>query len=379
MSSSLENLTGISMENHLCALVKTIIIEDDSEILDPWASSKLPSAISSYDIWPRSGTGVIASSQIGIAKLKAMFREKVLRPKTIKIRDYQIAELNMSLCPELIRIRDRTENAPTTVPSRGAIAEITRDVIEDAYLAITSLVIQHADPPTTEDSVINSPRFTQADTQSVLASPTVQEAIIGLCAERQGQDVGFSILRSASLSLECNAISYWLEQIFYYAPALRRLKLAIASPWSTSLDAARVVPKLTDFELAHTTISARAIIAVLTCSKDTLTHIGLRQVTLQDGSTWRELLSFIASEYRVLDSFSLVILREAAAGSMAIDFRKLKKSDVPGKCRSGLSCIEMGPSNNRRVTKLSYSGLMASSVLEIVSRYGSKGIPNYKT
>ena len=79
----------------------------------------------------------------------------------------------------------------------------------------------------------------------------------------------------------------------------------------------------------------------------------------------------------MLHSFSLVILREVAAGSMAIDFRELRNSDVPEGCKSGLTLVEMGPVENKRITRLSYSGPNASSVLDVVSRYGREGIPNY--
>lgn len=382
MCFSFDKFATMSTDDRLCAMMKTIVIEDDSEILDPWASSELPSATFSYDIWPRTESGNIISSEIQTAEFTTMLRERTLRPENIIIRDYHIAESNLTFCPEMTNARDRLENIipSSKMPRHGAIVAFATNIMDGADLAITSLTIRRSDGPTTENSAIHSPRFMQSDTTTSLASPMVTEAILGLSIERQGQGVGFSLLRSAALWLgSSDAAIYWLEQLFYHAPALQSLKLSITDPQRTPLDLARVTCRLTDFELSHTAISAEALIAMLASSTATLTCLRLRQVTLEEGSTWRELLSFIASRYPALSFFSLRILREFGA-SMAIDFRALlEKDSVPKKYRLGLDLVPMGPEENRRVTKLSYSGPDASGLLDIISRCGREGIPNYGT
>jgi hypothetical protein len=105
-------------------------------------------------------------------------------------------------------------------------------------------------------------------------------------------------------------------------------------------------------------------------SKESLSHVSFQQVVLNYGSTWREVLMYIAKECHTLTSFALAILRETDDGGLAVDFREVRDEDIPERCRSGLKLTPKGPDGNKRVTKLAYSGIDAGKVLEIIAAMG---------
>ena len=320
--------------------------------------------------------GVVLTSEIGVADLKTLLQEKRLRPKTIKIRDYQIAPANLESCPEMNRVRDLVKDIAPATAEPVPVATFARNVVEGANLAVKALTIQHASLPLAEDSIIHSGRFGN----SALGEPKIKEAIIELFPEYQGVEQGmeFSLLHSADLLLGCEATPYWLEQVFYKATALKILELSIQHPGGPWLTAGRVVvPKLTTFALSHTRISAKDILAMIASSKDSLASIHLRQVTLhEDGSTWREVLLRIAEQYKALTSFSLAILRDETGGGLALDFREARNNQIPEECQLGLNLVEKGPPHNRRVTTASYDGPNAGHVLEILISLVQAGVPN---
>jgi hypothetical protein len=163
---------------------------------------------------------------------------------------------------------------------------------------------------------------------------------------------------------------YWLQQIFYKATELKTLKLALRNPEHQHLEAGIVVPKLTEFSLCNSRISAADLLAMMASSKESLTHITFQQVVLNHGSTWREVLTSIAKEYRALVSFTLAIIRETDGGGPAVDFRDVKDEDIPEERRAGLNLTPKGPVGNKRITRLAYNGIDAGKVLEIIAAKG---------
>jgi hypothetical protein len=112
--------------------------------------------------------------------------------------------------------------------------------------------------------------------------------------------------------------------------------------------------------------------AMLASSKKSLKQMNLSGNALKQGSTWREILSFIAQEYQALESFRLGILREVGSGGLAIDFREAKNDPALAQYADGLQLREVGRAGNKRVTRLAYTGVEAGKVLEIVSAHGYK-------
>lgn len=374
MGSDFERLRSISEDKYLRTIVETLIIEDDCEKLDPWAKSELPSLDLSYVIWPRNDVDNVVVSKIGIADLIAMVREKLLRLETIRIRDYRISRENFNLCPEMRRARVLVGDTGSQMIPFSTVGGLARDIVKGTNLAVTSLAIRHVDRLYCEHNVSGLPRFQESG--GSLGNPSVSEAVIGLSPEHQGQKMRFSMLSSAELSLAGEAGIYWMESIFHEAIALKTLTLSLNNTPSPILTSTRAVPKLTEINIPHARVSGQDIIAMLASSKETLTHIRLRQVTLSDDMTWRELLSFIAKEYRALTCFHLFILREKPEMSPPVDFRDVKVNDVPEECRLGLELIEKGPPHNKRVTRLSYNGPNAGKLLEIIASHGKPAIPN---
>lgn len=387
MGSDLAMLQSLSNDKHLRHLVETIIIKDDCEKLDPWVASEFPSEDIPYDIWPRE-EGVVITSDIGVAELTTMLRERLLHPKTIRIRDYRIQPGNLNWCPEVARFQTLIKDTP---PLRGVelanqsgvgVASFARDVIAGSGLALTSVVMRYvgSDVPLNDDSVWRTAKHDHVQGTSI-GNPSVWDAILEISPDRGHQTNVTSALLSAELRLGREATEYWLEQVFYNAPILRSLFLSIARPWGESLVGLvpdRVVPKLTEFTMAATTIPASKILAMLASSKESLTSISFRMVTLAEGMYWQELLMVFAEEFHALDAFDIRLARDRLEGSPCLDFRKLKQDPdcVPEECRPDLQCVEKGPENNKRVVRISYKGSHGASMLRAMSVHAQKAIPN---
>lgn len=374
MGSDLENLRSISKDKYLRNALETLIIEDDCEKLDPWAKSELPSLDLSYDIWPRNDADNVITSEIGIADLIMMIQEKLLCPKTIKIHDYRMCRNNFDLYPEMGSVRDLVGNTAPDMIHYSTVGRLARDIVKGTNLTVTFLAIRYVNRLVCDHGVLGLPRFKESG--GSLGSPSVSEAVIELSSEHQGQEIGFSMLRSAELSLAGETATYWMERIFHEATTLKTLTLSLNKTSSPLLTSAWAIPKLTEIYILHARVSGQDIKAMLASSKESLTHIRLRQVTLSDEMTWREVLSFIAKEYQALTCFDLSTLRKKTGTSPPIDFRDVKTSDVPEECRLGLELIEKGPPHNKRVTRLSYNGPNAGKVLEIIASHGKPTMLN---
>ncbi|KAF2797157.1 hypothetical protein K505DRAFT_358666 [Melanomma pulvis-pyrius CBS 109.77] len=326
MASDLRKLEDISMNADLRKYVKNIHIEDDCERNDaellvaaplevPWTG--LP------HVWPRDDAQIVNASEIGATSLRAMFMEKRFHPETIKIRDYRKG--NATASPE-----------PATT--------LARSILDGADLAVVSIRIHK-------------------ESQSVI------EATVRLSPQHQGQDVGFSLLSSAELCFASNDASYWSEQLFYHAPALEDLTLSFDKPWSAQHGSMFSVGKpnlqLIQLNLSMSTLPAHIVLTILANSKHNLTGVSFSLMKLSQGSTWRELLSSIGSDFPRLTSFNLKFLSEEESG--AIKFQGLSKDRVDKEYGLGLEMFERGPQDNRRISWVRYKGPAASSVLKVVA------------
>jgi len=371
LESDLEKLKSVSGEPRIRDLIETLIIQDECNVLDPFAVPELPSPDSTYRIWPGDNAGIVISSEIGVAGLSRILREKLLRPRIIIIRDYRIEPINMLPCEEFARFRPLIRDIPQAIAEPVPLAVLARDVAERANLDVRSLAFQYADPGYGEHSVLSSADFRERFPNGIsIGSPFIREAVIELDTTYEGGETRFSRLRSACLQLGQEAQSYWLQQIFYKASELKTLKLSITNSQDQQLQAGLVIPKLTEFSLSGSRISAGDLLAMIGSSRESLAHITLQQVVLNHGSTWREVLAFIAKEYRALVSFTIAIIRETDGGGPAVDFREVRDEDIPEQCKAGLTMTPKGPEGNKRVTRLAYSGSDAGKVLEIIAATG---------
>jgi hypothetical protein len=373
MGSDLEKLKSLSTNRRLCSLIETLVIRDECNAVDPFTVPELPSMESTYNIWPRDHRGIVIANKIGIADLSQMLRERMLCPKTIEVVDYQIEPSTFLLEPEMARIRrligDSTPAAAEPVP----LAALVRDIIDGANLDVESVSSEHVDSGWGENSALNSALFKERYPHGMsIGGPVVRRAEVKVSTAYQGEEKRFSMLHDADLQLGCEATSYWVEQIFYKATGLKELKLLIKDPKDLNLDAKMVVPAMTSFSLSGTSVSVNDLRAMLASSKKSLKHMNLSGNVLKQGSTWREILSFIAQEYQALESFRLGVLREVGSGGPAVDFRKAKTDPALDQYAGGLQLREVGRAGNKRVTRLAYTGVDAGKVLEIVSAHGYK-------
>jgi hypothetical protein len=371
MDPGLEKLRSISAEPQIRAYVETLVVQDESNTLDPFAVPELPEPGSTYRIWPRDDAGVVVASEIGITELKQILRTKLLCPRTIIIRDYRIDHTNMLLCEEYADFRNLVRKIPQYAAEPQPLAVLVRDVVDGANLNIESIVFQNVDTGHGIHSVLNSTRYREKYPGcGSVGSPQAREAIILVDPAYQGESTQVSMLRSANIKLGRGVKSYWLEQIFYGATQLKTLKLTLRTSEDQQLDAEKVVPSLEDFSLCHTWISGDDLLAMIVSSKGSLAHVTLLQVVLNHGSTWREVLTTIAKECRALESFKLCILRETDDGAPAVDFREVNDDNMPEQYRAGLNLDARGPVGNKRSTRLSYSGVDAEKVLAIIAAIG---------
>ena len=325
MGSDLTKLEEISANANLRKYVKHIYIQEDCERMDGLPFGYLPEESPREDpshIWPRNDAYFVNSDEIGVAKLRTMFLEKRFTPETITVRD--IRRGNITAC----------------VQPAGALA---RDILHGADLAAVSVRIYK----TSHSSV---------------------EAIIDLSPEHQGQGVGFSMLNSAVVIFARNDTSYWSEQLFYNAPNLEDLQVTFETKWSSEKDtmfsARAPIVKLKQVDFVASKLSTQAALTMLANSKHSLTSVSFRLASLSRGSTWRQLLSNIATDFPNLNFFQLKFLLEDASGS--IKFQGLNKEQVAEEYRSGLEIFERGPTDKRRISWVRYSGPGAGIILNAV-------------
>lgn len=371
LRSDLEILKSICKEPPINTLIETLIIQDGCNTLDPFAVPQLPSLDATYRIWPRDDAGIVITSEIGVAKLSDILRERLLCPSTIIIRDYRIDPVNMWLREEFARFRSLVRTIQQDAAEPVPLAALVRDVIEGANSDVRPLTFQYAESGYGEHSVLSSADFRERFPNGIsVASPSIREAVVRVDPAYRGEETGFSNLRSADLQLGREAQSYWLQQIFYRATELKILNLSIRNSQDRQLEAGMVVPKLTEFSLRNSSISAGDLLAMIESSKESLTHITFQQVVLNHGATLREVLTSIAKGWHAMTAFTLAIIRETDGGGPAVDFREVRDVDIPEQCRASLRLTPKGPAGNKRVTRLAYNGVDAGKVLEVIAAIG---------
>ncbi|KAF2725460.1 hypothetical protein K431DRAFT_280833 [Polychaeton citri CBS 116435] len=364
MGSDIQRLEGISRHEDLRRFVKTLRIEDDSQKHDPWSASEPPPAGSSY-IWPRDDGGLVDRSRVSTEGLKTMLAEQRLRPETITFRDYRAEASNLLLFPET------SESLDCRIAALEPITVLARNVIGGADLGVVSLDMRNVDIPLSRKSILHSPDIAQGKTQVSLGGPTVKEVMLELLPQHQGQGIGFSTLRSAKLCLTSNIDLYWLEQVLCNAPNLEDLQLSVANLWDHMLPADGLSSNLKQLDLSSATLQTRNVLSVLANSKDSLTGISLRHITLSQGqgSSWRELLSMVGNDYPRLTSFHVMALKEGTTNSTNVNFLGFDKNAVAEENRSGLRAVEKGHAGNRRLTRVQYDGPNAGSVMRSLAAY----------
>jgi hypothetical protein len=367
MGSDLAQLKSLSMDDRLRRLVDTLVIEDDCAKLDPWTIRAIPQVDSSHQAWPRNETGTVVQGGIGISDLVCILRERLLRPTTIRIRGYRICDHNFKLCPEMAHVRELIHIKLRNTSTGVSVSGLAKSVIDGSNIGVTCLNFRSVDWPH-PDLPIFEGETGRFRTNALLGGPKVEEATIKVSKEHEGHQTGFSMLRSADILIEHDTALYWLEHIFYDATTLNTLSLTVKQIPGQWLTADCVIPMLREFVLSHTTVSVDDLLAMIASSKESLTHIHLRRVSLTGDSTWRNVLSFIAKEYRELTSVNLAFLREIGTESLQVDFLDAK-AHIPDEYCPGLNWIEKRKIRNNRLLSLSYNGPSAGTVLDILASH----------
>ena len=305
MDLSLARLVEISKDVELRRSVKTIQVQDDCAINDPYNSSR---PLHSSEVWPRDTSGYVLTQHIGMEVLRTILAEGTLRPENIIIRDHRIASVNFAVCPETTRTKDYRVDLKNS-SGREPAAALAKEIVQDLALPIISIEM-HAVTylPPSEDSLLYL-WAKQSNEQRALGSPEIWDVCLKLlpsCEDSTNLRGPFSLLQSAEL----NVATYWFEQIQRHAVNLKRLQLNGSSAWDIPSHPSQTFPfQLTELKISRATIDADTILSILANSSDTLTNLCLEWARLKEGSAWANLLPTIADRFPNLTAIDVQYLR----------------------------------------------------------------------
>lgn len=301
MDSSLARLVAISNDPELRKCVKSIQVQDDCAINDPYNTSD---PLHSSEIWPRDTSGYILTQQIGVKMLRDILAEGKLCPENIIIRDYRISSVNFAVCPETTRTvnyRIHLENSPGPDPA----AVLAKEIVCNLALPIASIEMRAVNylPPSENSMLYLSAK--QSSEQRALGSPEIWDVCIKLlpsCEDSTTLRGPFSLLQSAEL----NVATYWFEQIQRHAVISKRLQSDGSSAWGRpALSSHTGLSQLTELKISRAAIDADTILSILVNSNDTLTELRFEWVRLKEGSSWANLLPTIADRFPNLTAINI--------------------------------------------------------------------------
>jgi hypothetical protein len=130
------------------------------------------------------------------------------------------------------------------------------------------------------------------------------------------------------------------------------------------------LPALEKLELSSATLSVPSIMTILSKSKQSLTGISFRLITLANNSTFAELLNHIHNNFPHLTWFALDLLSEGSFPRIHITFPGLDKDSVVGEpYKTGLKLRKRGPAGAKRIFGVLYGGPDTNHVLRIVAEH----------
>lgn len=330
--------------------------------------------------WPRSEAGIIIEEEMdaGISELGRILRERLLRPTKIQIRDHQIPKYNFRLCPEMAHVRDLIHVASPDTQTAVSVDGLAKRIVEYSDLALNSVKMRAQDMSSSSPASWD-PLVSKLGSHVSLMVPKKEEATIELLQEFDSKETSFSMLHTAKVLVKRNSASYWLEHAFYKATNLKTLSLTVRESPGRWLKSEFVVSTLVTFALhfrttSSTTISEEDLLAMIVSSKGSLKHIYLRSISLT-GNSWRNVLSFMAREFRNLRSFDLGFLREDQPRHQprcTLDFSDAKAL-IPERDLPYLNLIERNRLPHKPVASLKYDGPNAGAVLTIIASQGKPG------
>jgi len=309
---------------------------------------------------------MVLSDQIGVASFRAMLTDGRLFPETIRIRDYRIDDSNLILCPSVIRTQDyRIATRALQAPAVEAAAALTRAIVDGIDVAIVSLCMQTLQPESSRGPTLPSLSLPGGGCPR---QPEVSEVVVYLSPAHQGHNAGFSLLRSAQLLV----VPFWLEQVLNRALNLKSLEISVAKLWDTTFTAGTLYPQLQKLSIQSSQLHSRTVLAVLKNSKHSLTSVSFSMVTLIEDSTWTELLSSIGEGFPHLTHFRIRFVRQGNPSSNdVVTFLGFGNDESIEQYRSGLELDERGPPQDRRLTRISYHGPDAGTVLKQMAIYAA--------
>lgn len=357
MDSGLSRLIAISKNSELRKHVKTLQIQDDCMINDPYNTSH---PLRSSEIWPRDTSGHVLTQQIGVETLRGILAERHLCPENIIVRDYRIARMNFNLCPETTKTVDYRINLKHSHDPEP-VAALAKEIVHDLDLPITSIEMRVVDNPPVSKNSIFFLWEGQTGQSPTIHSPEIWDVFINLLPSYEDSIAGpFSLLRSAKL----NVADYWFENILRHAVNLEVLQLTKSSAWDIVSQPSDTCPfRLRKLDISKTEINADTILSILANSKDSLTELCVGFIHLKEGNTWANLLLVIADRFPNLTGLNIRHLWDGqvkTGGAKALYF---DANEINDEWRSSLVLRERGPPNVRRVIGVSYEGPHVAEVL----------------
>ena len=320
IGSDVEKLQEISMSAELRKHVKSIYIQDGCQRSNRWTPYR--------DSPQKDNTQMIKTDAMGVKTLKTILADCRLCPESIHIRDHRLSINHMRPEP---------------------IADLAQEIYDGANLAILSLNIQqsHAD-------------ITKVDLE--------------FSKQHQGQNVGFSMLRSGILRFRSNLPTYWIDRVLFGSPSLVSLTITIFSQFSAQklesiLSSKTIIPQLEHLSLtAVSEISAQSILTILGSSKTSLIDLSFQRIMLCDDLTWPELLHRIGADFPHLKSFSIIgPVEQRATNGRFLKFVLSSKDELAEEYRAGLDFGGVHETKFPRIGRWRYNGANAGEFIKVMA------------
>ena len=311
MGDSLQRMCGIATHKKIRQFVKTIYIKDGN-------------SVSGLDKWPRTLQDGPASYLIGVRDLRLLLLCEQLRPSTIEIHD---------LLPTANGYSEPEE-----------VLKFVSDILLDSGLALTSCR--------------NSGSWHSKTTTIVLQ----------LDSRYQGQCVGISKLRDAKLTFKNGFESDWAKNVLYNCPVLEDLDLKFSRSSRIRLPESHghLMPRLKRLALYGAECRPQEIFTILGDSRNSLNHLDLSQIVLEEGATWEDVLWRMGNEFSGLTSFKITALSQSGASGRSVVFRDLE-SHVGAQYQAGLELWWKGLPEDRWCSSFSYQGQDCGHVLSVAA------------
>lgn len=164
----------------------------------------------------------------------------------------------------------------------------------------------------------------------------------------------------------------WAVDLVTYAIGLQMLKLNLRSDVDTwfirNLSHTATLPKLQELKLSYSRVPAEVMSKLLLRFRGSLRVLSFQVVLIQSGGTWVSVFKQLSSELPLLESFSVLHLKEFKPEDRIMFPALTDNPVVPGSQGRKFSLIEREYRGQPRIFGVSYRGPAMNAALEMLGR-----------